>query len=894
MTSGDADQRPAGTSAMGPVGRWFCRVLIRLYPRQFRAEFEDNWAAFVERQRHERRYGRGPVGVARFWMDVVADALESSFRVRMEDRTRRRGRRKMTTDAWVRETKLAVRSLAKQPGFMALAVLTLGLGIGANTAIFSVIDATLLRPLPYRDPGRIVYLSDGHPDLAPSGINQSVANLVDLKAGASLLSDMAIFTYRSVNLATEERPERVQALVTSSEMLDVLGVSPRLGRDLLPEDDIAGSPKVALLTDATWRARYGADPDIVGRTVTVDAAPVEIVGVTPPSFTFRGDPELILPLQYVGANQSRGWRNFNGIGRLADGATLQSLRAELEGIFQGLVEKYPGPNKNWHTWADPVELLMVGRNGGSLLLFGAAVGLVLLIACVNVANLLIVRADSRRRDFALRCALGAERSALLTHFVAEGLVLALMGGAMGVVLAYFGIDALVALLGGSIVRAGKIEVNGVALAFGLFVSVAVGVLVGLVPLLRSRTSEMHLHLKEGGRGASMHSNRLGRFLVITEVALAVLVVSGAGLLTNSVWNLQKVKLGVKDAEQVLTFQVSLPEATYHDNATIQAFWGDLVAELDRVPGVRAAGLVNRLPLLGGDNITNTYAYGNHERAAHFVSIRSVTPEYLAAAGVPLVAGRWLDASEFADTTVRSVVINETLARQLFPGEDAVGRVIDAGWNKEGFQVVGVVGDILGGSPTRPAPPAFYYAWSADAERARSALVRTNADPMDVLPAVRQVVKRLDPQLPIFQIRTLQEIADGRISRYRSAMYLFEVFAGLALLLGAVGIYGVMSFAVTQRTRELGVRLALGASRGSVLRMVLGQSARLTGPGVIVGVAVALASARVLGGLLYEVSPLSLPTYAAVAGILAMVSAFATLRPAWRATRVDPLTSIQSE
>lgn len=799
----------------------------------------------------------------------------------------------MTTDSWIREMKLAVRALARQPGFAVLAVGTLGLGIGANTAIFSVIEGTLLRSLPYPEPDRLVWLSDGHPDLAPSGIDQSLPNLLDLKAGSSLLASMAPYRYRNVNLATEERPERVLALVATSDMLGVLGVPPLLGRDLLPEDDVEGAPRVAVLTYESWRSRFGGDRDILGRTVTMDAAPVEIVGVMQPGFVFRDDPEVLIPLRDVSAF-SRGWRTFHAVGRLAPGADLQGLRSELQGIFGGLVEAYPGPNEKWHTWADPLETYIQGRNAGSLLLFGAAVGLVLIIACVNVANLLIVRADARRRDFAVRCAMGAERSALIPHFLAEGLVLSLLGGLVGVVLARVGVDALLGLFGGSLTRARDIHVNAASLGFGLATSLLVGILVGLVPLVRMRVSRLHEQLRDGARGASLQGNRLGRSLVMAEVALAVMIVSGAGLLVNSVWNLQEVDLGVREPDRVMTFQISLPEAGYADPASVQAFWRDLTAGLERIPGVQAAGLVNRLPLLGGTNITDLHAYGDEERMAHFVSVRSVTPGYLRAAGVPLVAGRWLDANEFADTLIRSVVVNQTLARQLFAGEDPVGRVIDPGWNDEGLQVVGVLGDIMGGSATRPAPPAFYFSWSADVDRDRSVMVRTAGDPWETLPEMRTVAEAMDPELPIYRIRTLEDIAEGRLDSFRAAMSLFGIFAGFALLLGAVGIYGVMSFSVSQRRREVGVRLALGASRGSVLWMVLRQGAGLTAPGVVAGLLLALASARVLGGLLYEVSPLDVRVYVAVAAVLGLVALAATYLPAYRATRVDPAVGMRSE
>ncbi|MFC1660983.1 ABC transporter permease [Gemmatimonadota bacterium] len=795
---------------------------------------------------------------------------------------------------WFREMKLAFRSLARRPAFSALAILTLALGIGANTAIFSVIEGSLLRPLPYADTDRLVWLSDGHENFGGAGVDQSVPNLMDLRAESRLLASSAIYTDGNSNIATAESPERVRVLRTSSEMLSVLGVTPPLGRDLLPEDDLAGAPFVAVLTDELWRRWFGADPGIVGRTITVDAAPVQVVGVAPPSFTFPRMPEVIMPLQHVRADLSRGWRSFNAVGRLAPGAELAGLRVELQGIFDRLVAEYPEQNDGWFTWADPLREYATGRNLQSLLLLAGGVLLVLLIACVNVANLLIVRAENRHREFAIRQALGAGRARLLPHFLSEGLVLSLTGGALGMVAARWGVDVLVALYGGSLQRADQIALNGTALAFGLAVSLGVGLLVGLVPLIRTRSKDLHGSLKEGARGSSARGSRLGRGLVMAEVALAVVIVVGAGLLTNSLWRLQQVELGVEDVDRVLTFQISLPSVKYPEGPDIRGFFDPLLLDLERVSGVQAVGLVNRLPLLGGSNVTNFPVFGDPERVAHFVSMRSVTPGYFDAVGVPLLAGRWLDVSEFADENINSILINETLSRQLFGGEDPLGKLVGPDWTEDGLEVVGVVGDIVGGSPTRPAPPAIYYPLATDTDRELSVLVKTAGDPMALLPIIQQAVKRLDPEVPIFQVRTLEEIARARLGTRRFAMSLFGVFAGLALLLGAVGIYGVMSFAVAQRARELGVRIALGASRGSVMRLVLSQGARLTFPGVIIGLLLALASGRVLGSLLFEVSALDPLTYGAVAVVLALVSMAATGVPAFRATRVDPIASIRDE
>jgi len=807
-----------------------------------------------------------------------------------------------TMERWTRDLRLAVRSLARAPGFTAVAVLTLALGIGANTAIFSVIHGSLLAPLPYDHPERLVWLSDGHPAFGRPTVNQSIPNFLDLRAGSSLMRSAAVYRVVRANLSTDGEAVRVPVLTASSELLGVLGVAPRLGRDLLPADDDVGAEPAALLTDALWRSRFGADPAVVGTTTSVDARRVRIVGVLPASFTFPGRPQLLLALQYVGTDPSRGSRGYFGVGRLAPGADVAALRAELQGIFDGLVEAYPSANKDWYTWATPLREWVVGRNRRSLLLLGGAVALVLLIACVNVANLLLVRAERRHRELAVRYSLGARRSGMVSLFLGEGLVLALAGGALGVAAAYWGVDLLVALYGGTLARADRIGLDGTVLVFALGTSFLVGVLVGLVPLLRIRPDRLQEHLKDGARGASGRGGGTGRALVVTEVALSVLVVAAAGLLANSVWRLQQLDLGVREPDRVMTFTVSLPAESYPASTELIAFFDALDTRIGSIPGVRASGLVNRLPLLGGDN-TRVTVFGDPERGADFTSIRFVTPGYFAAVGVPLVAGRWLAPDEYRGTTA-SIVVNETLARRLFAEEDPLGRRIDI-WG-EPKVVVGVCADLAGGSPDTPAPPAFYIPvetvltrWAGESRDPGdyfgvSALVRADGDPHALVPALRAAVRALDPQLPLDGVKTLEDVAVDRLGTRRFALSIFGVFAGLALLLGAIGIYGVTSYGVAQRSRELGMRLALGASRGSVLRMVMAQGARLTLPGLALGLAGAMASARVLGDLLYDVSPLDPWTYVAVAAVLAAVSVIATCVPAWRATRVDPMESLRAE
>ncbi len=816
-------------------------------------------------------------------------------------------------EAWLRDARLAARSLIRQPGFAALAIMTLALGIGANTAIFSVLYGSLLHPLPYAEPDRLVWLSDGHGDFGGGGANQSVPNLLDLQAGSKLMESSVIYKIRSGNLTTAEDPERVRILYASAGVLGLLGLPPQLGRDLAPEDDRYGGEAVAILTDQLWRSRFGSDPTVVGRTTVVDARPVLIAGVAPAEFMFPGRPELLMALQHEGATLRRGNRGHYGLGRLAPGAELEALRAELQGIFAGLVEQYPEANEGFFTWAEPLRDYAVARNERSLLLTAGAAALVLLIACVNVANLMLVRAETRQREFAVRYSLGATRAGLLSLFLSEGLILALLGGALGVAAAYWGIDLLVALYGGALQRADEIELNGTVLGFSLAISLFVGIVVGLIPLFRTTPDNVHQSLKEGMRGSSARGSRTGRLLVVTEVALTVLIVAAAGLLINSMWRLQSIDLGVTDGDQVLTFSISLPTAKYPTASDIDRFYREVVQNLERVPGAEAVGLVNRLPLLGGDNMSVS-VFENPDVDANFVSYRMVTAGYFDAAGVSLLAGRFLEDTELIDGG-RSIVINQALALQLFGEGTAVGRRVTdpmfpprvAGFATDGVEVVGVIGDIVGGRAGEPAPPAYYFSFAvainmlalqpdlaANEQIGMSALIRTAGDPIASVPAVRAAVHQVDPQVPIFDARTLADMAVDRLGTRRFAMSLFGIFAGLALLLGAVGIYGVMSYGVAQRSRELGVRMALGADRRAVLRLVFAEGTRLTVPGLAIGLLLALASGRLLSHLLYDVSRFDPATYGVVTLVLAGVCMAAAYVPARRATRVDPLTSIRNE
>ena len=845
----------------------------------------------------ERAQREGRASANRWYLRQVA-----GFALRRRTLRKQRGGGGM--DGWSRDVKQAVRGLRRAPVLTVVAVATLALGIGANTAIFSVINGALLKPLPFHDPDGLAWLSDRHPRFGGAGVDQSIPNLEDLRAEATRMSASAMYRTLGANLATGDQATRVSVLVTSSEMLRVLGVNPVMGRDLAPEDDLADAAPVALLSYGLWRSDFGADPGVVGTNAHVDARSVRVVGVLPESFTFPGEPQLVMPLRHIGSEPSRGSRGYHAVARLAPGATVEELRTELQGIFDRLVREYPQVNQDWYTWAEPLSDYALGRNRQTFFLLGGGVLLVLLIACANVANLLLVRAETRQRELAVRYSLGARGSNLLSLFLGEALLLSLLGGALGVASARWSVRLLVSVFGDALPRAQTITVDCAVLLFGVGVTLLVGLLVGVAPVLRARRMDLHGALKEGARGASGRESHLGRFLVMGEIALAVVVVSGAGLLANSMWRLQHLELGVTDPQRVMTFTMALPPTAYPDAPSIGRFADDFARINGAVPGVQAVALVNRLPLLGGDN-TTMRAVGDESRQADFTSVRYITPGYFEATGVPLLAGRWLDDVDFREGTA-SVIINQTLARMLFPGEDPLGRRIDRRADGEGMIVVGVCADIPGGRPDGPAPPAFYQPLSSLIKRLENwtrgpndywemgALIRTAGDPRPLTPAFRGAVASIDPQLPLNRVRTLQDLAVARLGTRRLAMSLFGTFALLALALGAVGIYGVMSFSVAQRGREMSMRMALGASRGSVLRMVMAQSARLAAPGLVVGVGAAMASARLLENLLFQVSPLDPWTYLSVASVLAAVAMLATWAPALRATRADPMAGMRAD
>lgn len=799
-------------------------------------------------------------------------------------------------ETWMRDLRLGVRSLRRRPGFTALVVITLALGIGANTAIFSVIYGSLLRPLPYPDADRLVYLSDYWKKSGGWGSSQVYLNVQELREGSTLLEDLAAFNTINVNLATEENPQRVRAADVDPQFFRILGLPPVLGRDFQDADNRPGNERVAILGYDLWQETYGGDPGVVGSTIRLDSEPYTVLGVASQDVEILGKPRVFVPFGWAGREDlSRGTRNVNAIGRLAPGATVEAAGQELDALFAGITEAFPDSNEGWGVDARTFDTWILARGERSLFMLGAAALVVLLIALVNVANLVMVRAEARQREIAVRMAMGAGRGRLVPYFLSEGIVLSLAGGVVGSLLAWWGVKGLVALYGSGLPRGEDVRLSAPALALGLGLSLASGLLVGMVPAWRTDARNLQGELREGGRGVSRGVTRVRTTLVIFEFALAVVLVSGAGLLVNSFWRLSRVDLGLQEPEQVVSFGLSLPDVKYPDDASRTLFLQDVSAGIQRMGAVQAVGLTNRLPLYGGYNITNLTAVGETEPVAHFVELRYVTDGFFDAVGVPLLKGRRFGPDDYADS-IPGVLVTQELAREIFPAGDAVGRRVDLNWFGEGgLEVLGVVADIRDRGITSDFPPGFYLPVGPGRTPGAAVFtVRAAGDPLALAPGIRDVVRDLDPEVPVHSVELLSHAFGRRLSSRRFAMSLLAMFAGLALLLGAVGIYGVMSYSVTQRTREMGVRIALGAYRGTVVRMVLRQGIVTAAVGVVLGIGGGLATGRVLESQLFGVTASDPLTYAGVAAALMAVALLASWIPARKASSVDPLEALRHE
>jgi putative ABC transport system permease protein len=794
----------------------------------------------------------------------------------------------------VRDMRYALRTLIRAPGFTAVAVITLALGIGANTAIFSVVDSILLRPLPVADPDRLVSLCETNPAIAGFCI-ASPTNVEDWSQQSRSFAAIGIARDWPFILKTDEGVEGINGGIATPDFFDVLQFTPALGRLFVPDDLEPGNNRVVVLTHATWRSRFGSDATIVGRTLTLDDESFTVIGVLPADAVVprMEHYQVWAPLHFHPREaRRRSWRGFRALGRLADGATIAEARAEMATIANRLAGEYPETNDGWGVRLVPLHEQVVGSVRPMLLVFLGAVGFVLLIGCANVANLLLARSASRRRELAVRTALGASRGRLVRLLLGESVLLAVIGGAAGLLLAVWAVNTFVSLAPGGIPRLDEVGMDGRVLAFALLISLLTSVVFGLVPSLQATSLDLNAELKEGDRGSS--SGRLGvrGLLVISEVALALMLLIGAGLLTQSFATLLRWKPGF-DQSNLLTVWLLASSGKYETGDQVVSVFRQAAAEVEALPSVESVGRTSAGPLFGGRETDEFHIGGRPQPNPGEGPVArwfDVGPNYFATLGISLLKGR-----SFEETDARGAepvaIINESAVQRYWPGEDPLGQRITIYGRT--MTVVGVVTDVRPLRPGTPIDPEIYWPQTQVPRYATYLLIRTKTDPSSAVQGVRARLQQLDPDM-ISGFMTLDQRVARELVAPRFNMLLVGIFASVALLLAAIGIYGVIAYTVARRAREMGIRMALGAQRWDIVKAVVVQGMVPTTIGVGLGLVGAVGLTRVLDTLLFGVNPTDPVTFAAVAITLAAVAALACYIPARRATRVDAVVALREE
>jgi predicted permease len=805
---------------------------------------------------------------------------------------------------WKQDLSYAVRTLRRSPTYALVSLLTLAVAIGANTSVFAVSRAVLIKPLPYADADRVYRLYSSWPDHPGETVPLSPADFADLQSNQKSFTDIAalIGTGAVIYRPASGDARSLDALLVGTNIFSVLGARPLYGRAFMPGDELAGNDHKIVLSYDGWRRDFGGDTSIVGRSAQLNGASYTVLGVMPRGFDIGEGEEVWLPYDQIGTLKdvvrARKQHYLHAVGRLKPGITPEAALADLRTIAARLAQQYPDADSARSEIMRPIRDVMAGSVRGALLLLQGAALLVLLIACANLANLALSRTMARRRELATRAALGAGRGRLMRQLVTESVLLSLVGGAIGIGLAAIGTRMLLALNPSSVPSMFTVRVDGGVLAFSLVVSVVTGALFGLLPALDAVGANLHDTLKEGGRGTSggRASGRVRNALVVAQVALALMLLTGAGLLVRSFGELTRVRLGFEPSS-VMTAGLRAAGDKYDDPARIDAFYGGVIDELLRAPGVTAVGASSELPTRGGPGTAlRIDGEVNDEARLPDLMFLAVRGNYFGAMRIPIVAGRAYDMSDTPDVA-ETAIINETAAKRFFPKGDAVGRRIRIGPDPNGawMTIVGVAGDVVDDAIDTPVRPTLYTNHRHEAwMRSMSIVMRTSLPATDASALIRHAVRAQDPGLPVRDLMPLGDVVGASLASRRFALGLAASFAVIALLLAAVGIYGVLAYSVANRTREFGVRIALGASTSGVLALVVRQGVATSLAGIGIGLIGAMAGARLLASTLFGVSALDGVTYMVVVAVLLVVSVVACLVPAVRATRVDPLTSMRAE
>ena len=808
------------------------------------------------------------------------------------------------------DLKHAFRSLRKNPAFTIAAVIVLALGIGANTAIFSIVNGVLLRPLPYEKPNELVQLWHTPPQRQFPGMKQfslSAANYLDWEQQNDVFQQSAIYASERFRLTGSGEPQEVSAARVEPTFFSVLGVRALMGRTIASDDNQPGKEHVVVLSHRAWQAQFGGDPHIVGRNIQLNNQAYTVIGIMPPTFDKPGWATMWTPLVWEPVEKTiRGEHHFLAVARLKPGVSLQQAQANLDTIASRLAQQYPADNAGWGAQVMSLREETIGDVRRPLYILLGAVGFVLLIACANVANLMFAKTLDRRKEIAIRTALGANRGRIIRQVLGEAVLLSVIGGACGLAVAHFATKLVVNFLGSSLPRLNEIGLDGAVLAFTFGVAIVTGVIAGVMPAWRMSKSDPQDALKQGGRiDISITNKRTRGTLVVIEVALSLVLLVGAGLLIRTLWNLRSVNPGF-ESQHVLTMNIGVAASDYANENQEIAFINELIRRVAAIPGVESAALTDDLPMEGGSTqpVAVEGAPAVEMADQPEVSVRMLTPGFFKSMRIPLLAGRDFTDNDNA-SSLPVVIVSESMAKQFWPNENPIGKRLKLTFFQEKTrEVVGVVGDVKDrGLDNKDPVSTLYWPFAQFYTPPRfgkfrgfgvKLAARTAQDPASVTNSIRSVVHEIAPSTPLLDIRTMDDIVSETLSPQRFNMFLLAAFAGLALLLAAIGIYSVLAYNVRQRVREIGVRMALGAQVGDVLRMIVYQGMKPTLIGVGIGLAASIALSRVLSKLVFGVKATDVVTFLSVSGVLVTVGLFASLLPAYRATRVDPMRTLHDE